>query len=221
MFRVQNNVPEIYVDGSRDFQLLCRLLDLIQGSIKYSIDSTTHSNSPTECNSKLLTLLAEKLGLSLSMEVDDADLRLILQAFPSIIRYKGSERSVKYLLNLVRRIVHDVGYGSAYQIDKDKFNIKLQISSLRDVDVLLKLLCDYILPVGFTISYEVVENTVKNTQIHSSMTRSAPIKISAKNSVLQGKYDLGINSTDDDNIRNYPLINEAVTYYQEEKNEEE
>ena len=33
MFRVENNVPDVYVQESRDFQLFCKLYDLaFQGS---------------------------------------------------------------------------------------------------------------------------------------------------------------------------------------------
>ena len=39
MFRLQNNVPEVYVDKSRDFQLFCRLYDSCFGGVKFSIDS--------------------------------------------------------------------------------------------------------------------------------------------------------------------------------------
>ena len=54
MFRTQNNVPEIYVNGSRDFQLLCRLKDAMFGGVKYNIDSLKHTSNTMEMNNILL-----------------------------------------------------------------------------------------------------------------------------------------------------------------------
>ena len=39
--RLTENVPDIYVKESRDFQLLCRLYDMTHQDIRYHIDTMT------------------------------------------------------------------------------------------------------------------------------------------------------------------------------------
>lgn len=39
MFRIQDNVPEVYINESRDFQLISRLYDILFSGTKYDIDS--------------------------------------------------------------------------------------------------------------------------------------------------------------------------------------
>ena len=51
LFRTQDNVPEIYVNESRDFQLLCRLKDVMINGVKYAIDSINHTSNTLEMNS--------------------------------------------------------------------------------------------------------------------------------------------------------------------------
>lgn len=94
MFRLQNHVPEVYADQSRDFQLFCRLYDACFCGVKFSIDSMARVTSTQFCDSSILELLKTKLGLFSTVTVDTNELRYLLQAFPTIIRYKGSKQSV-------------------------------------------------------------------------------------------------------------------------------
>ena len=57
LFRTQENVPEIYVNKSRDFQILCRLKDVSFNSTKYLIDSLRHTPNTIEINETLLAAL--------------------------------------------------------------------------------------------------------------------------------------------------------------------
>ena len=46
MFRIQDNVPEVYVEESRDFQLFSRIYDFAFQSCKLRVDSLQYSNDP-------------------------------------------------------------------------------------------------------------------------------------------------------------------------------
>lgn len=48
--RLQNNVPEVYVKESRDFQLLCRLYDCILNGVKFDIDSMLNITDSKSCS---------------------------------------------------------------------------------------------------------------------------------------------------------------------------
>ena len=39
MFRFQDNIPDVYINESRDFQILSRLSDILFSGLKYDIDS--------------------------------------------------------------------------------------------------------------------------------------------------------------------------------------
>ena len=97
MFRLQNNVPDVYVQESRDFQLFCRLYDACFNNVKFSTDSLARSTSTYDCDARLLELLKTKLGLFTAIELDEHELRCLLSSFPTIMRYKGSRRGVEFI----------------------------------------------------------------------------------------------------------------------------
>ena len=157
MFRTQQNVPEYYVNNSRDFQLLCRLKDAIFGSVKYSIDSLTHTANTKETNSRLLALLKTKLGFFSDIELTDEELRILLEAFPTIMRNKGTKLGIEQLMHTffrMKKIKQSVAYVVLSQTDHT-VNLYLGISK-QDLS-LLDVLFEYIIPTGFEINYEFSE----------------------------------------------------------------
>ena len=112
MLRLENNTPSIYCQKSRDFQLFCRLYDIAFNSTKFSIDSLQRASSTKECDAVLLELLKTKLGLFTHKESSDDELRQVLQAFPTIVRYKGSERAINLILALYSRITNTSDFAS-------------------------------------------------------------------------------------------------------------
>lgn len=101
MFRTQNNVPQYYIDKSRDFQLIGRLLDLIVNDIKFDIDSICNILDPLEARDNLLVLLAERVGYFPEFEINSEVLRYVISAFPYIMKKKGSIRSFEEAANAV------------------------------------------------------------------------------------------------------------------------
>lgn len=99
LFRLQNNVPEVYVEDSRDFQLLLRLYDCINNGLKNDIDSMCFSLNTEFCRNNILELLKTKLGFFTKENFNDDVLRTTLLGFPMILRNKGSLLSVSYALN--------------------------------------------------------------------------------------------------------------------------
>ena len=175
MFRLQNNVPEVYVQKSRDFQLLCRLFDSVFAGVKFSTDSVARTCNTKECNDKLLELLKLKLGLFTDIDISNKELRYILQAYPIIIRYKGCIQGVKYVLNLFQRISQ---IGSEAPIINENFvkdelkyeyniNHHFEVTFSDNVfnDKLLIELLKLVIPTGYTISYAVRNVTNLSTQL--------------------------------------------------------
>lgn len=159
MFRTQNNVPEVYPDKSRDFQMFCRLFDAAFGSVKQSIDTMENITDTKTCDAVLLPLLKDKLGFFSDSSFSDTELRYILQAFPAIIRYKGSLQAILYIENLYSRLVSSVSSAAPVQINPFGGDYVIEISSEKAVvkTQLLFELLKYVLPAGYTIDYYVTE----------------------------------------------------------------
>lgn len=151
MFRVENNVPEVYPAESRDFQLFSRLYDLVFQASRYSIDSISNISCTDCCNDRLLPLLSTKVGFFSSRTISDTTFRRLLSAFPSIMRYKGSRKGIELILNVVEKIantsimISPEPLGDAdLTIEFDQYNADLE---------LLEELLEYVRPTGFIINY--------------------------------------------------------------------
>ena len=106
MIRTQNKVPYVYVDKSRDFQILCRAYDLTYNQIKHSIDSMRYILSSKECNDSVLPLLSTKLGFDYYQNLEGDALRAVLDGFPSAVKYKGSLLGIKRAINIWLKALH-------------------------------------------------------------------------------------------------------------------
>lgn len=169
MFRLQNHVPDVYVQKSRDFQLFCRLLDVVQGATKYSVDSIRRISSTFECNSELLDLLKTKVGFFSSLDLSDKDLRLVIDAFPHILKNKGSIQGIQYVINLFSRINLE-SFESDIKIDKDNHIIYVVSSRKFKNNELFTELINYVLPAGYIFDYNVATPVKQNLFIYENST---------------------------------------------------
>ena len=101
IFRLQNNVPEVYVDKSMDFQLFTRIFDLAFNSTKHSINTVNRLSNTMDCDETTLPLLAYKLGFFENTNLTHKQMRLLLSAFPTIIHNKGTYRAVEQVVHLL------------------------------------------------------------------------------------------------------------------------
>lgn len=168
MFRLADNVPEVYVQKSRDFQLFTRLYDSVFNGVKYSTDALQLTLNTKECNQSLLELLKTKLGLFSDVTLTDHELRCVLQAFPTLIRHKGSWQGVDDILNLFQRINlnhGDRGHVNKETANEENYQIVLEFNQPLNNDKLLMELLRYVLPTGYTVVYTVAETSMANTTI--------------------------------------------------------
>lgn len=168
IWRTAYNVPEVYPAESRDFQLLGRLLDSVMNGVKFNIDAIKYLSSTADIMSSLLPLLQEKLGFFSKEKFTDQELRYILDAFPTIIKYKGSKKGIEEAINVFLRLhcmdshtvysivvgddsTSDSGYLEYDILNKYSIHIKIQ-STPRDTKVLDEIF-RYILPTGYLVEY--------------------------------------------------------------------
>lgn len=163
VFRLQNNVPDIYVEKSRDFQLLCRLYDCIIDGVKFDVDSMIDILDTNKCRNNILPLLKEKLGFFSDYQFNDDAIRSILKAFPLMIKNKGSLKSIEQAIEVYKKITNFNGritvvmnkerqtkYGQLLYDYSLIINIE---SSLKDTSILDEML-KYLLPAG--MMYQIV-----------------------------------------------------------------
>lgn len=159
LLRIQGEVPDPYVEQSRDFQTLCRAYDCVVNSVKFDVDSIAKITDTGEVRSNLLPLLQTKLGFFTSAEIDSDALRLILSVFPELIKRKGSLKAVRGAVNVFLKISR-VRVPITITITKEPmplYNVTVPdhtvvigiSSAFKDTSVIFQELLRYILPAGF------------------------------------------------------------------------
>lgn len=148
--KVQNMVPEVYYESSRDFSYIGRILEVALNHMKTNAD-LVNSNLNTVDSDDLLNSLAYTLGFKPKHKYINKDLINVCSNFTNILKNKGTkyaiEECIKILLNS-QDIIGD------FVILEDYDNYYLEVglpSGTKDI-VLLEDLFDYILPTGWIYS---------------------------------------------------------------------
>jgi hypothetical protein len=156
LFRLQNNVPSVYVNSSRDFQLLCRLYDMAFNGVMFDTDTISDITNTDRCSARLLPLLQTKIGFFTDIEITDEDLRYVLKAFPYLVRNKGSKQAIRQALYMYMRMNHIETEIMVQVLNKHPimpYTILVGIETgFRDVAILDEVF-KYILPTGYTVQY--------------------------------------------------------------------
>lgn len=179
MFRIQDNVPEVYINDSRDFQLISRIYDVLFTGVKYNIDSLRHTANTAEINAQLLPLLAYKLGFFTHSDVDSERLRHILQIFPSIIHKKGTLSAIKETLNLWFRLNNLPNREIRVYKDLSKHCIIVDLESDSFDTSLLDELFSFIIPAGYYVEYRFILHTAVSKD-EADFTTTSKVKVTSK-----------------------------------------
>lgn len=194
-FRLENNVPEYYPERSRDFQLLCRVLDVFLAS---SMEKAAHMVGNWEVeqiDESLLPLLARKLGCVEGSYFPPKILRNLCKAYPSILRWKGTERSLRELAYAVLsadQTVSKLDISGESHSDNIYWYILSNAQSTGDELYINKLL-PYVLPAGVE-----VRTTLGVSRSHRPITSMTPVSsvsrirhnLAATSQVVIGAGDL-------------------------------
>ena len=167
IFRLQENVPDVYPRKSRDFQLLCNTFDAIVNAIKFDIDSITRTADTKLCSDKVLPLLQTKLGFFSNKQFTSDELRTVLQAFQYIVKDKGSRVGILAAIQVFLKVVnasnrsrvliynHYVGDDGhiTYNTVGNTYVVEVAIEGDRIDTTILTELLKYVLPAGFQCKY--------------------------------------------------------------------
>lgn len=167
MIRTQELVPDYYIEKSRDFQILCRLLDFLFNSTKYNSISTLNLTDTERAKNTVLPLIGDKFGI---YDKESYSAREMLDALPCALQYKGSMHSALTLIHAFLDSMDVFDYATVYDA-KDKksaeeiseilrrnvtpYSLVIVLSSypnltkLRVLDTYLKM----VIPTGMFIDY--------------------------------------------------------------------
>ena len=160
MFRLPENVPEIYTSHSRDFQMFCRVYDIINNATRYSCESAETLLDPTKASDNILTLLASRIGFFPKHSYNNHALRCILSAFPYFIKYKGSKRGIEMVVNTLLRAE---GSSSDSEVLVDSEQVYIYTENQMKNEALLRDVLSYILPIGYGLSVSTFSRTTPDT----------------------------------------------------------
>lgn len=150
IFRLDDNVPRMYVKGSRDFQMLTRLFTYGLNPSKYEVETLHYLNSGMLTNDRLLGNLCEKPGFMDGESIKGEYLRYITENFGRLVRDKGAETGILNAVYLYL-LMYNLGTAVLVNCDKQDYVVHIGIkSSVKDLDVLFTIL-KYIVPTGWII----------------------------------------------------------------------
>lgn len=167
IFRLQENVPDVYPRKSRDFQLICNAFDCVNNGVKYDIDTILSVVDTKMCNENLLPLLQTKLGFFSKKEFTATQLRSVLQSFKHVVKNKGSLLGIRDAIELYLKIANAsnradikvINIDDSLEEDKpyarlsSSYVVNIGIESrVLDTTILTELL-RYVLPAGYRLEY--------------------------------------------------------------------
>ena len=170
MFRFQDNLPEVYINESRDFQVLARLSDVIFSGIKYDIDAMVRILDATLIKDRMLDLLCTRIGFFPSVEIDAQVLKYIIASFPYILKNKGTKKGIKAAVNAILKAENQQsGAGIEYVLVevisekpknelRDAYTVYIYTTqSIYNKDALAEVF-KYVIPLGFTYKLELLNS---------------------------------------------------------------
>ena len=205
VFRIQENVPDVYSRKSRDFQLLCNLFDYVNNGVKFDIDSIVDVTDTNLCSDRLLPYLQTKLGFFTNTYINSTSQRIILKAFPYLIKNKGSIKGIVQAIHVFLKTQGVDGEVSVQNINTEtSIDSKTHLNILNNVfridigictrylDVqILKEILRYIIPTGYTVKYTFTEeHLLENEMLNKDTVNIVFVKSSVNDGIrIYGEAD--------------------------------
>ena len=159
MINLQKSVPEIYYSESRDFQFLARAFEVLFNYEKTNVDAMRGLIFDKNFDVRLLTLLAYTMGFNNKHNYNTKDLYNLCSTFAKLLKKKGS---LDALYLTIDALLNAQQIGEPYEIKRDAirqddYNLIITLPyGTKDLE-LLEDIFDYILPIGFTYTFEFAE----------------------------------------------------------------
>lgn len=153
MIGVYESLPRKYYADSRDFQFIGRVFEAAFNYMKMNADLARKSKIPSECDVRMLPLLAKTLGFDSKHEYNTEDFRALCSSFVGIVRKKGSIEGITEAIKafLSAQNIELEAYPDRNESDYMDLRIFLP-TEVKDTS-LLEDVFDYILPAGMTYNF--------------------------------------------------------------------
>ena len=163
MIRLQDLVPNVYYEKSRDFQFIGRLFDIVLNSVKTNSDTLYNLPGGKNKDERLLNLLAFTLGFQPKHHYNSKQLEAICSVLPLIIKNKGSLGAIIIATNA---LLHAEGLTQPldYSITPRE-SITLYLPTQLSDLTLLSDLMTYIWPAGIYCNF--VKEISKVTEVET------------------------------------------------------
>ena len=183
MIRLQDLVPNVYYEKSRDFQFIGRLFDIVLNSVKTNSDTLYNLPSGKNKDERLLNLLAFTLGFQPKHHYNSKQLEAICSVLPLVIKNKGSLNAIIIATNA---ILHAEGLTQSlsYSITPRE-SITLYLPTQLSDLTLLSDLMNYILPAGLYRNF--VKEISKATNVETKIGVKSEVIISKENPYYYNK----------------------------------
>lgn len=191
MLEIESYVPNVYVKKSRDFQMYCKVLEIVSNSAKFNADTITDIYNPLICNNRVLSLLSTICNYNPKRDISDDDLRLILTSYPALIKNKGTQKGIELAAALTVKLS---GKPITYHCDyiagiadssNDTYKVRVTMSDTYDERYLQEFM-DLVMPVGFMLEAGVSGYNQENTQVGVQIERE---RVSKSNTVTSSVQD--------------------------------
>ena len=183
-FWLENNVPNIYTEVSRDFQLFCKIFNIYLGANLNRAYTVPYILDVDKCDESLLYALANMQGFVTDKYIPPNVLRSICKVFPFCIKRKGTRRAIEVMsqailstdrlvyqvsVDLVREEVDERGDSKAVY----KIYIQCNTTQIGYIPYLKEAL-RFIIPAGWDVYFKLKFPVEKN--LYTPLSVNAPIK---------------------------------------------
>lgn len=183
-FWLENNVPNIYTEVSRDFQLFCKIFNIYLGANLNRACTVPYILDVDKCDESLLYALANMQGFVTDKYIPPNVLRSICKVFPFCIKRKGTRRVIEVMsqailstdrlvyqvsVDLVREEVDERGDSKAVY----KIYIQCNTTQIGYIPYLKEAL-RFIIPAGWDVYFKLKFPVEKN--LYTLLSVNAPIK---------------------------------------------
>ena len=124
-YQTKNNIPEVYINESRDFQLISSALDSIYNYLLSNKSKMDYLDDLELVDAKLLDLIKDYLGFFTDQYYPENLLRSILINFPYMIKNKGSYNGVKIAIEALQNAFTSISYINIIRTGESKDNTSL------------------------------------------------------------------------------------------------
>lgn len=203
MFRLQNHTPPVYINQSRDFQLLCRLMDCLQGATKHDTDTIINIIDVLTAKDIVLPLLCTKVGFFPRINIDANVLKYIVASFSYMLREKGSRQGIIDAVNTIMKAETSTSSSDEIEVEivgAPDYIIHIYSNVSEYNRKALEEILRYIMPAGY--SYEIkpylsigtnlitdlstVDSTIEAESVLNDKLNNIPTVVN--NNSLKGTY---------------------------------